>query len=68
MNTRQNKGTVKNLAAEAQQAAGKGLEHKGMQAKGLRRQVAGITKKATRDANQGIKDFIETLQQPAGKH
>jgi uncharacterized protein YjbJ (UPF0337 family) len=62
MNKEQIKGTVKDLTGKAQEAAGKAIDDKEMQAKGLQKQVAGNVEKAVGDAKQGVKNFTDAVK------
>lgn len=62
MNKDQLKGTVKNLTGKAQEAAGKVIDNKAMQAKGLHKQVAGNAEKAVGDTKQGLKKFADAAK------
>ncbi len=67
MNKDQIQGTVKDLAGQAQEAAGKVIDNKEMQLKGLQKQVVGSAEKAIGDAKQGIKNFSDALKHAAEK-
>lgn len=62
MNKDQIKGTVKDLTGKAQEAAGKVIDNKEMQAKGLHKQVAGNAEKAIGDAKEGVKKFVDAAK------
>lgn len=62
MNKDQVKGTVKDIVGKVQRAAGKAIDNKEMQVKGLHKQVEGNAEKAIGDTKQGMKNVRETVK------
>ena len=67
MNKDQINGTVKDLTGQAQTAAGKAIDNKEMQAKGLQKQMLGNAEKAIGDAKQGVKNFTDAAKHATKK-
>lgn len=67
MNKDQIKGTVKDLAGQAQEAVGKAIDDKHMQAKGLFKQAEGSAEKAIGEAKQGVKDLTDAIKKQIKK-
>ncbi|WP_048441115.1 CsbD family protein [Caenimonas sp. SL110] len=59
MNKDQVKGTVKDIAGEAQENLGKVIGSKEQEAKGEARQVEGKLQKGVGDLKEGIKDAVD---------
>lgn len=62
MNTDHIKGTIKDLTGIAQEAAGKAIDNKEMQAKGLQKQALGTAEKALGDVKEGVKEVIDAVK------
>jgi uncharacterized protein YjbJ (UPF0337 family) len=67
MNKDQVKGAVKNITGIAQEAAGKAVDNKEMQAKGLQKQVVGTAEKAVGDIKQGLKEAGDAVRNATKK-
>ena len=63
MNKDQIKGSARSLTGMMQEAAGKLLDNKNMQTKGLQKQVIGNAEEAIADAKRGVK-----APGPSAKH
>jgi uncharacterized protein YjbJ (UPF0337 family) len=68
MNKDQIKGTVKGIAGKAQQIAGKTINNKEMQFKGLHKQAVGHAEKALGDAKEGIKNARDKIKRDINSH
>ena len=62
MNKDQIKGSARDLTGKVQEAAGKALDNKEMQSKGLQNQVIGNAEKAIGDAKQGVKAIADSVK------
>ena len=61
MNKDQIKGTVKDVAGEAQESLGKITGNKDQQVKGETRQVEGKLQKGVGNVKEGVKDAIDKV-------
>lgn len=59
MNKDQVKGQAKNIAGKVQEAAGKLVDNKSQEAKGLKLQVEGKVQKGYGEAKEAVKDAVK---------
>ena len=59
MNKDQVKGQAKNIAGKVQEAAGKLVDNKSQEAKGLKLQVEGKVQKGYCEAKEAVKDAVK---------
>jgi len=62
MNKDQAKGTLKNVVGKVQAEAGKIVGNTELQAKGLKKQVAGLAQKNLGNAKEVVKDIKEAVK------
>ena len=68
MNKDQVQGQVKNIAGKAQEAAGKMVDSKPQEVKGINLQVEGQIQKGYGDAKEVVKDSHRAAQDAAKSH
>jgi uncharacterized protein YjbJ (UPF0337 family) len=62
MDKDQIKGNVKSMTGKLQEAAGKVMDNKDQQRKGLEKQVVGNAEVAIADAKQGVRKTVDALR------
>ena len=68
MNKDQINGSARALTGKVQEAAGKVLDNKEMQTRGLQNQVIGNAEKAISEAKKGVKPVTSTTRRSAKTH